>query len=379
MKVVGLFSGIGGLELPFHRRGATSSLLCDVWDSSRAVLGARFEGVPIHDDIQTLRALPEDVDVVTAGFPCTDLSQAGKTAGITGKDSGLVAHVFRLLQSQKVEWLVLENVRNMLVLDNGKAMAYLVNRLESLKFRWAYRLVNSQFSGVPQRRHRVLFVASRHHDPREVLFADESGEPSERRFRDDAYGFYWTEGLTGLGWAKDAMPPLKGGSTVGIPSPPAIWVRNAPVGRQIVLPTIEEAEALQGFPRGWTAPAQLNAKNGPRWKLVGNAVTVGVSTWLVNRLEEPGEVVVESRPWTKKGRWPNAAYGAAGKAWEFEASCFPVANRYKHLTDIVRTDVALPLSYRATSGFLSRVLRSSLKFDLNFVEDLRKHMAAMEP
>ena len=57
----------------------------------------------------------------------------------------------------------------MLVLDEGKAMSYLVSRLEALKFKWAYRLVNSRFSGVPHRRHRVLFVASRHHDPREVL------------------------------------------------------------------------------------------------------------------------------------------------------------------------------------------------------------------
>ena len=67
----------------------------------RHVLQTRFPGIPIKGDIAELRSIPAGTDVVTAGFPCTDLSQAGKTAGITGKDSGLVAHVFRLLADRK--------------------------------------------------------------------------------------------------------------------------------------------------------------------------------------------------------------------------------------------------------------------------------------
>ncbi|MSP76405.1 MAG: DNA (cytosine-5-)-methyltransferase [Rhodospirillaceae bacterium] len=379
MKVAGLFSGIGGLELPFQQHGASTSMLCDIWEPSRRVLQARFPGIPIKGDIAELRSIPAGTDVVTAGFPCTDLSQAGKTAGITGKDSGLVAHVFRLLANRKVDWLVLENVRNMLVLDEGKAMSYLISRLEALKFKWAYRLVDSRFSGVPHRRHRVLFVASRHHDPREVLFADESGEPADRRLRDDVYGFYWTEGLAGLGWAQDAVPPLKGGSSIGIPSPPGIWVRDAPHGRRFVVPSIEDAEALQGFPRGWTAPSHDGSKNGPRWKLVGNAVTVGVADWLVGRLVKPGPVVVKSSPWSRLGRWPEAAFGYDGKAWQFEASYWPVKRRYRHLADVVRLDKAAPLSLRATAGFLERTGRSKLRFDEAFLADLRRHVSAMEP
>ncbi len=354
-------------------------MLCDIWEPSRRVLQARFPGIPIKGDIAELRSIPVGTDVVTAGFPCTDLSQAGKTAGITGKDSGLVAHVFRLLASRRVDWLVLENVRNMLVLDQGKAMSYLVSRLEALKFKWAYRLVDSRFSGVPHRRHRVLFVASRYHDPREVLFADESGEPDESHQRDDVYGFYWTEGLGGLGWARDAVPPLKGGSTVGIPSPPGIWVRNAPHGRRFVVPAIDDAESLQGFPRDWTAPSHDGSKNGPRWRLVGNAVTVGVADWLVSRLREPGPIVVKGSPWSRQGRWPEAAFGYDGKAWLFEASHWPIRRRYRHLADVVRLDEAAPLSFRAASGFLERTGRSRLRFDEAFLSDLRRHVSEMEP
>lgn len=373
MRVVGLFSGIGGLELPFQGQGVGTELLCDVWEASQRVLQCRFPGTTIHGDITTLVQIPEGVDVVTAGFPCTDLSQAGKTAGISGRESGLVAHVFRLLRQRSIEWLVLENVRNMLVLDAGHAMSYLTAELEKLGFRWAYRLVDSRFSGVPQRRHRVLFVASRHHDPREVLFADEAGEPESTVFREDAFGFYWTEGLRGLGWAKDAVPPMKGGSGVGIPSPPAVWIPGAPPGHRIVTPSIEDAEALQGFARGWTEPGSLDKRLGPRWKLVGNAVTVGVAQWLVGRIQAPGEVVLSAKRHVNGSRWPDAAYGDKGKIWEFDASCWPVRREYRHLLDVLKPASLVPLSGRATAGFYSRALRSRLRFDPRFLEDIAEH------
>lgn len=209
--VAGLFAGIGGLELGFHQIGARTELLCEKWDPARAVLEERFPGADLHGDISNLKELPP-TDVVTAGFPCTDLSQAGRTAGIHGRESGLVKYLLNLLDNAQPRWVVIENVRNMLVLDGGNAMDYLVNKLEELQYRWAYRLVDSRFTGVPQRRQRVLLVASREEDPRTVLFADDAGEPDNAQLRADAYGFYWTEGLTGLGWAKDAVPTLKGGS-----------------------------------------------------------------------------------------------------------------------------------------------------------------------
>ena len=68
-----------------------------------------------------------------------------------------------------------------------------------------------------------------------------------------------------MGWAVDAIPTLKGGSTIGIPSAPAIWL---PDGR-IITPEIRDAERLQGFAEDWTNPAIAVTKPGYRWKLVG--------------------------------------------------------------------------------------------------------------
>ncbi|MFA0464384.1 DNA cytosine methyltransferase, partial [Vibrio sp. 10N.261.45.F1] len=81
--------------------------------------------------------------VITAGFPCQDLSSSGQKEGINGKQSFLVDEVFRLLNtSNEVEWVLLENVKFMLHLNKGSAMHYITSKLTSLGFNWAYRVVN---------------------------------------------------------------------------------------------------------------------------------------------------------------------------------------------------------------------------------------------
>lgn len=380
-KVAGLFSGIGGLELGLAAAGHTTSLLCEVWDPARAVLTSRFPGIKLEDDVRALAALPDDVQLVTAGFPCTDLSQAGRTAGIGGDQSGLVAHVFRLLDQHRPRWLVLENVRNMLPLDAGRAMHYLVSELERRRYYWAYRVVDSRFAGVPQRRQRVLLVASPTDDPRTVLLADDAGEPDPGRYAADAFGFYWTEGLRGLGWAPDATPTLKGGSSIGIPSPPAIWIPDAPVGMQLVTPSFEDAEALQGFARGWTSTAGPRGRNGPRWKLVGNAVTVGVAEWLGQRLASPGSYDDSDAVQLKDGqRWPTAGWGSSADGrWSSQLSMWPELRPYTHLRELLQQEHLTPLSYRAAAGFLERTQRARLRFDPDFILDVKRHVEAVAP
>lgn len=376
--VAGLFAGIGGIELGLQRNGGRAELLCEYWDPAHTVLARQFPDVPLVGDVRELRGLPK-VDLVAAGFPCTDLSQAGRTRGIRGEQSGLVGEVFRLLRKPRAPMILLENVRNMLVLDGGRAMRFLVDELEGLGYRWAYRLVDSRFTGVPQRRQRVIFLAARDVDPRAVLFTDDAGPPADSHYDDDVFGFYWTEGLRGLGWARDAVPTLKGGSTIGIPSPPAIWNRNGDRGAALVTPGIEEAEQLQGFPRGWTAPADsVSNRKGTRWKLVGNAVTVGVSEWLGRRILDPGEPILEGAAMQDGDRWPTAAFGASGKVWAVDVSMWPTREPYRHLIDIVDLDAASPLSARGAAGFLSRAERGSLRFMEGFLEDVAEHVAFME-
>ncbi|MGI8434313.1 MAG: hypothetical protein ACR2LE_06200, partial [Nocardioidaceae bacterium] len=252
---------------------------------------------------------------------------------------------------------------------------YLVDELERREFRWAYRLVDSRFSGVPQRRQRVLLVASKTEDPRTVLLADDAGDPGPEYYNPGMTGFYWTEGLRGLGWAPDAVPTLKGGSSIGIASPPAIWIRDAEVGRQLVTPSIEDAEAMQGFERGWTEAALAHGRKGLRWKLIGNAVTTGVAEWLGRRLAVPGDYDSdEATRLSENDRWPTAAWGGDGWRWRSRVSLWPEQQPYQHLADMLDPEGLTPLSHRAAAGFLSRTARAKLRFDEDFLLAVKRHV-----
>jgi DNA (cytosine-5)-methyltransferase 1 len=376
MKVVGLFAGIGGFEVGFAQAGHATVAICECWEPAVAVLRARLPDVALHRDVRDLADLPEETELVCGGFPCQDLSQAGKTVGIGGERSGLVGEVFRLLEraaarGRPVPWLVLENVSFMLHLEGGRAMERLVSAVEDLGYRWAYRVVNS-LGWLPQRRERVFFVASLEGDPADVLLGDEARpRPAETRIGAIAHGFYWTEGIRGLGWAADAVPTLKNGSSVGIPAPPAILL---PDGR-VVKPDIRDAERLQGFAEDWTAPAEAVAKRSWRWSLVGNAVTVPVVRWLGSRLRDPSDYDRgRDRPLPLVGRWPRAARFDGRHRFAVEINDFPVWQGRPPLAEFLR-HAGEELSARATAGFLARTERSTLRFPAGFREALRAHLA----
>ena len=374
MKVAGLFAGIGGLETGLADAGCETLLLSEILPAARAVLAHHLPGVELNEDVRTLKALPEEVDVVTAGFPCQDLSQAGLAKGLDGDRSGLVGEVFRLVTHHNPRWLVLENVPFMLQLRGGDAMRRIIDELEALGFRWAWRVVDTFGFGLPQRRERVILVASRTEDPAQVLFADEAGLPRPgAAIGSIAHGFYWTEGRGGLGWAPDAVPTLKNGSAVGIPSPPAILLPSG----LIVKPDIRDAERLQGFRTDWTKPAETVGRSSARWSLVGSAVSVPVARWIGRRLATPGEYdTSRDREFAAEGRLPRAARGDARARYTVEIGRDPLGLRPPHLAEFLRFEGA-PLSPRATAGFYARTQRAKLRFAPGFIDAVRRHLATV--
>lgn len=375
MRVAGLFAGIGGLETGLSRAGHATSLLCEIWEPAKAVLKNRLPGISIESDIRELKDLPADVDLITAGFPCQDLSQAGRTDGIYGARSGLVGEIFRLLDEGRTPWVVLENVSFMLRLDGGRGMRVIIEAFESRDYRWAYRVVNS-LGFVPQRRERVLFVATRTDvDPASVVLSDEA-EPKilDTNLSQWAHGFYWTEGLRGLGWAVDAVPTLKNGSTIGIASPPAILLPSG----EVITPDIRDAERLQGFEPNWTSAAEQVAKPSSRWSLVGNAVSVPVAEWLGGRLQNPGNY--DRRRDTimsPGGSWPRAARFDGKLRYSVNINDFPVWNERPPLHRFLDFP-GKPLSVRATRGFLGRTEKAKLRFPDGFQQRLRDHLTTMD-
>ena len=263
----------------------------------------------------------------------------------------------------------------MLQLGTGRAMEVIVSALEELGYKWAYRVMNSRAFGLPQRRERVYLLASLDGDPRDILLsADAGNEPAVGDWRRYACGFYWTEGIRGLGWAVDGIPTLKGGSTIGIPSQPAIVF---PDGR-VAKPDIRDAERLQGFESNWTEPSEVVTRRGHRWKLVGNAVSVPAAEWIGKALRKPRRYDSSlDSPMKRVKAWPKAAWNVGSGPHVSGASAFPVAVSCPHLAEFLAYPLE-PLSAKATRGFLSRTDVACLRFPPGFLDTLRKHLRSVE-
>lgn len=366
MQVAGLFAGIGGFEIGLTAAGHKTILLCDNDPHATTVIKRRFPDVLLHADVADLTSLPTGTDVVTAGFPCQNLSMAGDKAGLDGPKSSVVDHLFRLLREDPVPWVLIENVYFMLHLAKGAAMERILRPLEELGYRWAYRVIDSRSFGLAQRRRRVFIVATSTGDPREVLLSDNAPTPDhDTPDMTRPIAFYWTEGKSGNGLTTDASPPLKAGSSLGIPCPPAVLLPN---GRVVTIP-IEVAERLQGFPQRWSSPLRGRTARY-RWRLVGNAVSVPVARWLGHRLNDPKCYDPSNDlAWSPQQRWPLAAWNIGGGRYSATLSEYPVRKRRGRLSAF-STDSWPDLSHRALSGFVHRARKSSLSYPPGFLDTL---------
>ena len=151
----GLFAGIGGIERGLRYRGRQTELLCEIDPGAVAVFGARFPGVPPARRRHHAAVAPPGRPGGGRISRARTCPRPGRTAGIDGDRSGLVAEVFRLVRRRRggPRWLLIENVPFMLQLDRGAAMRHITAALEDSAIGWAYRVVDARAFGLPQRRH----------------------------------------------------------------------------------------------------------------------------------------------------------------------------------------------------------------------------------
>lgn len=369
MFVTGLYAGIGGFELALSQAGFHAGLLVEIDPAAREVLAQHFPGAEVRADVMQLQDIPAATSLLTAGFPCQNLSMAGDKSGITGSKSGTVSRLFELIQRSRVPLVLIENVYFMLQLDRGRGMRYLVSEFERLGYRWAYRVLDTLGFGLPQRRRRVYFLASLDLDPRRVLFADEDDTMQAASVDlSTPVGFYWTEGRSGVGLTADAIPPLKVGSAVGIPSAPAVLFPDG----NVLMPDVESCELLQGFPRSWTSAAAKDGRGDRlRWRMVGNAVSVPVARWVADRLANPRCVLdFEMHDLNPSVRWPNAAWNVGAGRKSVTAGARPV--RVPKLSiSTFRDRFWSRLSAKALDGFITRAMEGGLRMPPGFLDALR--------
>jgi len=181
MRVLDLFSGIGGFSLGLERTGGFETVaFCEIDPFCRRVLAKHWPHVRQFDDVTKLRG--EDVgpvDVICGGFPCQDISSMGQRAGLTGERSGLWGDFARLIGELRPKFVIVENVAALLGLGFGDVLG----DLAALGYNAEWHCIPAGYVGAPHERDRVWIVA---YSTEESRFHESHFGEAAQRLRDDS-------------------------------------------------------------------------------------------------------------------------------------------------------------------------------------------------
>jgi DNA (cytosine-5)-methyltransferase 1 len=180
LRVLDLFSGIGGFSLGLERTGGFQTVsFCEIEEFPRTVLQKHWPDVPIYEDVTNADFGPiGPVDVVAAGFPCQDISLAGKGAGLAGERSGLFWHILRTVRMVGQPMLVLENVAALL----SRGMGSVLGALAQIGYDTQWHCIPASAVGASQKRDRIWIVANASGErAARLLTSADIGEAGQRR------------------------------------------------------------------------------------------------------------------------------------------------------------------------------------------------------
>jgi DNA (cytosine-5)-methyltransferase 1 len=282
MKHGSLFVGIGGFDLGFERAGFQTIWQVEIDRFCSRILQRHFPKAKRYGDITKINPADlEKVDVITAGFPCQDLSVAGKRKGLQGERSGLFFELKRIVAGVRPAWIVVENVPGLFSSNRGRDFGLVLFHLAECGYGLAWRILDSRYFGVAQRRRRVFIVGCLGKPcPPEILFESEGvrrdiakGGEAEGNFAKCLAGStridYETEDFI--------IGTLQGGGKRGY----RVGTEEARDGQLVVGTPVDpdRVRASSGFSRRLDG-----TPDGPRYRALGNAVTVNVAEWIAKRI-----------------------------------------------------------------------------------------------
>lgn len=342
LTVGSTFTGIGGADLGFEAAGFKIAWQCELDAWKRSVLAAHWPSIPIYEDIARLCVEdwvdnPEPVDVMIGGFPCQDLSIAGKRKGFSGERSVLAFEFLRVAETLKPRWLVLENVPGLLSSNKGLDFQRLLSEVVASGYGGlAWRCLDARYFGVPQRRRRIFIVARRAEtgvDPRtasglalRALCESGSGDTTpcippwqeapatvgggadEGRIvgalSAQGYTQYTDQEFVRAGQlvTDHDVVAFRKSARVRSDDTPETWVddgiantlntfdvgdvrtTHAVVDSAVRRLTPLEFERLMGLPDQFTAPPGIKAPDSRRYAACGDAIVANVAFWIANRI-----------------------------------------------------------------------------------------------
>lgn len=289
MRVGSLFAGIGGFDEGFRRAGMTTVWMVEIDPWCRRVLARHFPEAQLYEDVRTVgRDELEPVDLICGGFPCQDLSVAGRRAGLAGERSRLFFEFARILDELRPRWVVIENVPGLLSSNGGRDMGTVLGALAELGYGYAYRVLDAQYFGVAQRRRRVFIVGclGDWRSATEVLFEPESCErdtpPRRTAGRVAAALPASGAGTSRTGNERTEVSFLVAQTLLGKANSSHDHTREMFGAVRRLTP--RECERLQGFPDDWTLIDGDRTPDAPRYRALGNAVAVPVAEWIGRRI-----------------------------------------------------------------------------------------------
>ena len=162
LKVLDLFSGIGGFSYAAERLvgGFETTQFVEIDPYCQRVLHKNFPNVPIHHDITEFNATKGQFDIITAGFPCQDLSIAGRQEGIgEGTRSGLFFEIIRLARQIRPKFILFENVRNLISHKDGETFQQILQEIAKAGFDVEWSIISAKDVGACHKRDRLWFIA----------------------------------------------------------------------------------------------------------------------------------------------------------------------------------------------------------------------------
>ncbi|ANS03774.1 site-specific DNA methylase [uncultured Mediterranean phage uvDeep-CGR2-KM24-C26] len=353
MQAISLFSGVGGFELGFERAGIETILQAEQDAKCQHVLERHWPNVERVNDVRDITA--GTADLIYGGFPCQDLSVAGRRAGLGGDRSSLWFEFARVLGAVRPRWCVVENVPGLLSSAGGRDFGIILHDLDELGYDIAWGTLDAQHFGVPQRRRRVFVIGGpRGPGPAAVLALAEGGTGDSQAGGTAGQDVAGTlgGGAGSRGWADDldratfiataitasaghhghssprgdgadnlVYPALdarhgKGASSSVDQAPPILtspvtakWAKGSggPSGdeaQNLVVPDIRgvrrlmpiECERLMGWPDDWTRwdVDGNEIADSHRYRMCGNGVVAPVAEWIGHRLVRVDSLLANS-------------------------------------------------------------------------------------
>ena len=287
MRFLSLFSGIEAASVAWEPFGWSAAAFAEIDPFCCALLAQRFPQIPNLGDVE--KATFDEtgsIDICVFGSPCQSFSIAGNRSGLDDARGNLALIALEVVDRVRPRWFLFENVPGLLSSRRGRDFATFLGAVRERGYMCAWRVLDAQYFGIPQRRRRVFVVGylGDWRPPAAVLFEPESvrGHSAPSRAAEEDIAGALGEGPVGS--HGDTSYCLNGGGMNRQDyETETLIVQN----RKVRKLTPRDCERLQGLPDDWTA-IQYDGKPAPdtvRCRAIGKSFPVPVMRWLGERIE----------------------------------------------------------------------------------------------